>query len=90
MLNWTGLMTTMMQTRYSYEVPIRKHHGKGTMPPHKCVCVDWMCSSTHGPQHWVEVNGQLYNLVNFFPEKKPLYLLRRRLGGIQSWSVRCA
>ena len=69
MLNWTGLTTTMTQTRYLYEVPIRKLHGKDTTPPHKCLCVDSVCSSTHGPQHWVEVNGQLYNLVNFFPKR---------------------
>ena len=30
-----------------------------------------------------------YNLVNFFQEKEPLYLLRRALGGLQSLSGRC-
>jgi len=89
MLNWTGLMTTMMQTRYSYEVPIRRLHGTGTTPPQICLYVDWVCCSTHGRQHWIEVNGQWCNLINFFQETKPLYQLRRKLCGLQSWSERC-
>lgn len=89
MLNWTSLVTTMMWTRYSYEVPIRRLHGIGTTPPEKCLCMDWVCCFTHGPQHWIDVNGQWYNLINFFQENKPLYLLRKRLGGLQSLFGRC-
>ena len=89
MLNWTGLMTMMMQTRYSSDVPIRELHGMGTTPLPKSLLVDWVYSCAHRPQHWVEATGQFYNLGYFFPEKEPLHLLRRRLGGLQNRSGRC-